>query len=191
MRKSVFFLVVAALMLSVGVAMAQSTFTVPFSPVGNSGVSGDAALTAADAGTNVSYSISGLKPAAHARVALHGGTCAAPSASLAVLADLVPDQSGNATATVQVLFRGTESVTLGSIADGEHVMTVAQSGQTVACAWIPKVETNPVGMPRTGGEASLLIGAAMALMGVTALGIGLSLRKQYAILKYQEIREER
>lgn len=181
MRKLVVLLVAAALMLSTRVAMAESTFTVPFSPLGNSGVEGWAVLTAAGEGTDASLDITGLSAGAVATVTLRAGTCAAPGASFATLPDLAADASGRATASGQVLFRGTESVALSAIADGEHIMFVSQSGQQVACAWIPEVETEPatsVGMPRTGNADLLLALGGLGLAGIVLLSGGLALRRQ-------------
>lgn len=181
MKKLAILLVAAALMLSSGVALAQSTFTVPFSPVDNSGVEGHAVLTAAGEGTNVSLDITGLAPGSTAVVTLHAGSCAAPSASFAELPGLTADADGRATAMGQVLYRGTESVALEAIADGEHIIAISQSGQMVACAWIPQVETaphTPAGIPRTGKADLLLIAASMGLIGIVALSGGLALRRR-------------
>lgn len=182
MKKLIVVLVAAALMLSTGVALAESTFTVPFSPVAGSGVEGSAVLTAAGEGTDISLDITGLTPGAPASATLHAGTCDAPSASFAALPDLTADASGRATAEGQVLFRGTESVALASIADGQHVMFISQSGKQVACAWVPQVETEPassVGMPRTGGLDLLLVLSGLSLLGAIFLGGGLALRRQH------------
>ncbi|MDQ5825950.1 MAG: hypothetical protein M3441_17280 [Chloroflexota bacterium] len=180
MKRLVVLLVTVALMLTTGVALAENTFTVPFSALGNSGVEGSAVLTAAGEGTDISLDITGLTPGASASATLHAGTCEAPSASLATLPALTADASGKATASGQVLFRGTEGVALAAIADGEHVMFISQAGQTVACAWIPEVETVPtVGMPRTGGADLLLALAGLSLVGIVALGSGLVLRRQH------------
>jgi len=180
-KKLAVFLAAAALMFSAGAALAQSTFTVPFSPVGNSGVEGHAILTAAGEGTNVSLDITGLAPGSTAIATLHAGSCAAPGASFAELPDLAANAEGRATAEGQVLYRGTESVALDAIADGEHIISISQAGQMVACAWIPQAETaprTPAGMPRTGNADLLLIAASLAAIATVALGGGLALRRR-------------
>ncbi len=95
MKRFVVLLVAAALMLSTGAALAQSTFTVPFSPVGDSGVSGHAVLTASGEGTNVSLEITGLAPGSTAIATLHAGSRAAPGASFAELPDLASNNQEN------------------------------------------------------------------------------------------------
>ncbi|MDQ3927604.1 MAG: hypothetical protein M3328_00500, partial [Chloroflexota bacterium] len=99
----------------------------------------------------------------------------------ATLPDLTADASGRATGAGQVLFRGTESVALSAIADGEHIMFIGRSGQRVACAWIPQVQTEPassVGMPRTGSGDLLLVLGGLGIAGIVLLGGGLALRRQ-------------
>jgi hypothetical protein len=172
-------LIAAALVLPAGVALAQSTFTVPFSSVGGSSASGSAVLTAAGNGTVVSLDITGLASGAPASAALHAGTCDAPSASFAALPGLTADASGRATASGQVLFRGTDPVALSTLADGGHVILINQSGQAVACAWIPQVENSPVGMPRTGGPDALLRASILILGSTLLLAGGLAMRRQH------------
>ena len=180
MKNLTVLLVAATLMFSTGTALAQSTFSVPFSQVGGSGIEGSAVLTAAGEGTDVSLDITGLASGSTATAALHAGTCTAPSASFAELPDLTADASGRATAGGKVLFRGADPVALHDIADGEHIIAISQSGKMVSCAWIPVAEQiGPAGMPRTGGGGLLLMVAALGLVGVVILGGGLALQRQY------------
>ena len=180
MKKLTVLLVAAALMLSTGAALAQGTFSVPFSQVGGSGVEGSGVLTATGEGTDVSLEITGLAAGSTATATLHAGTCAAPGASFAKLADLTADASGRATASGQVLFRGADPVALQDIADGQHIIAISQSGKMVSCTWIPVTEQiGPAGMPRTGGGGLLLMVAALGFVGVVILGGGLALQRQH------------
>ncbi|HEX8217695.1 MAG TPA: hypothetical protein VF914_00635 [Chloroflexia bacterium] len=124
-------------------------------------------------GTTVSLHVSGLTAGTPAQASLHAGTCTTPGASLAALPALVPGtpSATSAAATGALLFRGTESVALAAVADGEHVISISQSGQVVACGLVPQVEgapTGPVGMPRTGGPADL---AVLLVLVLAALGL--------------------
>jgi LPXTG-motif cell wall-anchored protein len=170
-------LVVTAMLLP-GAGMAQAAVTVQLDPVGASGVSGTATLTAALDGTNVTLvtlDVKGLAPGADARATMQANTCAMPSASFAALPALKADATGRATATGAVLFRGTEAVALETMADGEHVITV-QTGQVVACGVIPKLA--PATLPATGGAASSATAALAGVLGLCALSAGLLLRRR-------------
>jgi hypothetical protein len=155
--------------------MAQSTFTVPISAVGNSGVGGSAVLTATGGGTSISLDIEGLAAGASAQASLHAGTCEMPGASAAALPALTADTSGKAAASGSVLFRGTEDVALSIIADGDHVILVSEANQVVACGWIPQVETAP-GMPRTGDAMPLSVATGLFALALLALAAGMRLR---------------
>ena len=169
-------LVILALLLLPGLATAQDVVTVQLDPVGESGVSGTATLTAAGDGTDVDLDIKGLAPGVDARGSMHAGTCAMPSASFAALPDLKADETGRTTATGSVLFHGTENVALATMADGEHIITIQAGGQVVACGTIPKLA--PGGLPVTGGEGTSL-GAVVAVgLGLCATSAGLFLRQR-------------
>src|SRR5713101_4969699 len=129
-------LVVLALLLLPGIVMAQEAVTVRLDPVGGSGVSGTATLSARD-GAMVALDIKGLALGAAARGTMQAGTCAMPSASFATLPDLKADATGRARAIGSVLYHGTENVALATMADGEHIIAI-QAGQVwVACGVIP------------------------------------------------------
>jgi LPXTG-motif cell wall-anchored protein len=158
--------------------MAQEMVTVQLDPMGGSGVSGTAALTAAGEGTDIALDIQGLAPGAAARGTMQAGTCEMPSASFATLPDLQADANGRATASGSVLFRGTEAVALATMADGEHILAI-QTEQVVACGVIPKLasaEAPPASLPATGGAAPWLAAAA-GVLGLCALSGGLFLRR--------------
>jgi LPXTG-motif cell wall-anchored protein len=171
-------LVVTALLLP-GMGMAQAAVTVQLDPVGASGVSGTATLTAAGEGTDVTLDVTGLAPGTDARATMHANTCAMPSASFAALPDLKADATGSATAAGSVLFHGTEAVALATMADGEHVIAV-QAGQIVACGVIPKLASAaaPPTLPATGGAASPLMAAMAGILGLCALSAGMFLRRR-------------
>lgn len=171
-------LVVLALMLMPGMLTAQEAVTVQLDPVGESGVSGTATLTAAGDGTDVALDIQGLAPGADARATMQANTCDMPSASFATLPDLKADANGRATATGSVLFRGTEPVALETMADGEHIIAI-QIAQLVACGVIPTLATAsaPPTLPETGGVAFSLIAATAGVLGFWTLSAGLFLRQ--------------
>ncbi len=171
-------LAITALLLP-GRGMAQAAVTVQLDPVGGSGVSGTATLTAAGEGTAVTLDVKGLAPNADARATMNANTCAQPSASFAALPALKADAAGRATATGSVLFRGTEAVALDTMADGEHVINI-QAGQVVACGVIPKLApaAAPSTLPATGSAASLFVAAGAGIFGLCALSAGLFLRRR-------------
>jgi len=172
-------LVVLALLLLPGMVTAQQAVTVRLDPVGESGVSGTATLTAAGDGTDVAIDVTGLALGADARATMHAGTCTTPSASFAALPDLKADATGRATATGTVLFRGTEPVALATMADGEHVIAI-QAGQVVACGVIPRLTSAPAPppLPVTGGAAFSLVAAIAAVLGLCTLSAGLFLQQR-------------
>ncbi len=129
-------LVVLAVPVLPGIVTAQEAVTVRLDPVGGSGVSGTATLSAAGDGTRVALDIKGLAPGAEARGSMRAGTCAWSGASFATLPDLKADADGRARATGSVLFHGTENVALETMADGEHIIGI-QAGQFGACGVIP------------------------------------------------------
>jgi LPXTG-motif cell wall-anchored protein len=168
-------LIALALLLLPGMSIAQEAVTVQIDPVGASGVSGTATLTAAGAGTAVALDVKGLAPGADARAAMHANTCAMPSASFAALPALKADATGRATATGAVLFHGTEAVALATMADGEHVIFI-RAEQAVACGVIPKLA--PAALPETGGAPSPAAAALAGILGLCALSAGLLLRRR-------------
>lgn len=172
-------LVAVALLPLPAMALAQEAVTVQLDPMGDSGVSGTATLTAAGEATDVTLDLEGLAAGAEAQATMHAGTCAMPGASFAALPDLTADETGAATATGSVLFRGTENVALATMADGEHVIAIQAAGQMVACGIIPELtaeSTAPV-LPATGGMTLSLVAAIVGVLGLVALSAGLFLRR--------------
>jgi hypothetical protein len=157
---------------------------VRFESVAGSKVRGAAIVLGKEGGTSVSLHLTGMAPGTPVQAALHAGTCSAPGASFAALPELTPDASGTGSATGPVLFRGRESVALATVADGDHVISIGQSGRAVACARVPTLEGVPdsaPGMPRTGdatgqggGQMMLLI---LAVMSVGLVFVGLRLKR--------------
>lgn len=160
-----------------GVSIGQAAAVVRFEPADGSQVRGAAIVSAAGDGTEVALHLTGLTPGTPAQAALHSGTPAAPSASLAALPELAVDAAGAGTATGPVLFRGTESVALAVVADGDHHIAISQGGRVVAYGVIPRldVQAGTVGMPRTGGLDGrvMLLALAMAAAGLTVTGLRL------------------
>lgn len=172
-------LVLLALLLLPAMALAQEAVTVQLDPVGESGVSGTATLTAAGEGTDVTLDVDGLAAGAEAQATMHAGTCAMPGASFATLPDLTADETGAATATGSVLFRGTESVALATMADGEHVIAIHVGEQVVACGVIPELTAEPTApvLPATGGAPFSLAAIIAGVLGLVALSAGRLLRR--------------
>jgi len=172
-------LAVLVFLLLPGMGMAQEAVTVQLDPVGESGVSGTATLTAAGEGTDVALDIKGLAPGADARATMQANTCAMPSASFATLPNLKADATGRATAKGSVLFHET-NVALATMADGEHIIAIQAGGQVVACGVIPKLTSNvaPPTLPVTGGAAFSPMAAPAGVLGFCALSAGLFLRQR-------------
>ncbi len=155
-------------------------------------VSGNALLMAEGAGTRVRLDVAGLAPGTGATATLHAGTCAMPGASAALLPALTANESGTATATGLILFRGTESVALTDIADGDHLVAIAGPSGIVACGQIPPLKAAgpgtlpstgeapvPAALPNTGGGSGSLALVATALV-CFVLGMSLRLRRRIA-----------
>lgn len=100
-------------------------------------VRGDVVLSATDGSTRATMTASGLAPSSTAHVVLNAGTCSAPGASIDDVARLKANRDGSAFRSGLIRFRGTENVTLASIADGEHVMRILAPDE-VACGVVPK-----------------------------------------------------
>jgi hypothetical protein len=170
-------LIILALLLWPGKGIAQASVTVKLDPVGGSGVSGTATLTAMGEGTQVELDIQGLAPGTTARATMQANTCAMPSASFATLPDLTAAATGRATATGSVLFRGTDDVALETMADGAHILTI-QVGDMAACGVIPALASIPPALPATGGAAIWLLPVIVSGLGLCALSAGLFLRRR-------------
>ena len=173
-------LVMALVVASTGLAVAQGSVTVRLDPAGGSNVSGTATLTAEGQGTRVNLEVTGLAAGTDARTTLHAGTCATPGASAAALPALTAGANGQATASGMILFRGTENVALADIADGAHIIAVAGPDGTVACGQVPSLGGAAGGsrLPATGAATPGLLAALLAGAGLLAAGGGLWLRRR-------------
>jgi LPXTG-motif cell wall-anchored protein len=174
-RLMVLSLVLLALLLLPSRVLAQETVTVPLDAVDGSSVTGTATLRAANGGTDASLALEGLPPNAAARATLQAGTCAQPSASTAIVADFQADAAGMATATGAVRFRGTEPVSLATVADGAHVILI-QTEQVVACGVIPALTpaaNPPEQLPVTGGASPSPFPTILGILGLSATGASL------------------
>jgi hypothetical protein len=165
-----------------GVSMGEAAAVVRFEPANGSGVKGAAIVSAAGDGTEVSLHATGLTAGVPAQAGLHAGTPDAPSASFAALPEVAVDAAGVAAATVEVLFRGTESVALAAVADGAHHLSVSQGGRVVAYGMIPALDlkANTVGMPRTGRSDSRSLLIVLAILGAGLAVTSLRLRRASA-----------
>jgi hypothetical protein len=184
-------LAAAALLAAPQPALAQQAVTARLVAQGGAGVVGTATFTAADDAahaprlddaTRVALEVTGLPPGASAQGSLHAGTCAAPSASAAALPGLTADGTGRASASGPVLFRGTENVAFSTVADGDHIVSIAAAGRVVACGAIPRAAGVPSRLPATGGAAlpHALLGAAALLLAAIGMGHGRRSRPEAA-----------
>jgi hypothetical protein len=160
----------------------QQAVLVQIEPVDASGARGTANMSATgtDLGTFVSFQVTGLRPHTPAQVTLHAGSCASPSASFTALPELSADAEGKAMGTGTVLFRGVENVPLATLADGEHIIALSQSGRVVACGTIPNTQgapADPVGMPVTGGPSGQMVLLTLVLLAVGLVLAGLRLTR--------------
>ncbi|HYP39419.1 MAG TPA: hypothetical protein VEX13_03585, partial [Chloroflexia bacterium] len=160
----------------------QQAVLVQIESVDASGARGTASMraTGTDLGTFVSLQVTGLRPHTPAQVTLHAGSCASPSASFTALPELAADAEGKATGTGTVLFRGVENVPLATLADGEHVIALSQSGRVVACGTIPDTQVapaGPVGMPVTGGPSGQMVLLTLILFAAGLVLAGLRLTR--------------
>jgi hypothetical protein len=92
---------------------------------------------------------------------------------------------GAATASGQVLFRGTMPVALSEIADGDHHIAIAGPNGVVACGQIARLGGAVVSnrLPATGATTSWLL-AGLAL-GLALLAAGGGLRLQPTWRRYR------
>ena len=122
-------------------ARPQLATSVRLNPAGTAGVSGSVTLVALPEGeTRFELQLAGLAPGRTYGIQLHAGTPALPSASFTQVATVHADANGRAHARGLVRFRGTKAIPLLDIADGNHVLTVVGSGQTVAVGAIPALQ---------------------------------------------------
>ena len=114
-------------------ATANGAQTLVFTPVNNSGFSGNAVLT--DMGDHTQVTVTLNSPAntdasADHNVAIHTGTCAAPGAKVQGLSDV----EGNGKAS-----NNDVDMRLGQLADGQHIVVVNENpgDRAVVCVAIP------------------------------------------------------
>jgi hypothetical protein len=117
------------------VALAQGgDLTVAISPVGGSGVSATANLTAAGNQTDVTVSFAGLTPGSTNETEIHFGTCANTGGIEFSFPNVVANAAGNASLTTTV------NASLASLQDGNHLIhthLTNAAGNVLACGNIP------------------------------------------------------
>ncbi len=176
----------------------QQTVTVQVNPVGGSGVSGTATLTAMDGTTQVTLSLSGFQPNTSHATHIHDGQCPTPGGIVFDLPTLTADANGVATAT------GIVNTPLTSLMDGNHVVQTHVAGPPnfgsgIACGNIPAAAAPAAPTPEeavevavtptvtapvaaapgvTGGPAPLAAAALLSALGLSALGGGVLLRRR-------------
>ncbi len=189
-----------ALILQASVAFGQSgsDLVVTISPVGGSGVSAIANLTAAGNQTNITVSATGLAPGSTNETEIHFGTCANIGGIAFAFPVVVANSSGNATLSTTV------NASLASLQDGNHLIHIhvaSAAGAVLACGNIPvamaaatatpaataaatapavatvvaAATATPAALPVTGGPDIPLVPTLALSLG--AAGLGLVLRR--------------
>ena len=148
----------AALLAALGAASAQvpGSVVVDVEAAEGSSVGGSVIVAPLGEGTAVDLGLRGLEAGVEYTATLHGGSCAAPGASLAPIVTFTAGAAGTVTASGEVLFRGTEPTAFDAAADGEHVILVNSPSGVVACAVIvpPAQPASPI--PAASGSAGLV-----------------------------------
>jgi hypothetical protein len=129
--------VAAALAVPVSLAAGPAAFA-RLKPVAGSRVAGTATLAAAGGGTRVTLALKGLGPRSPARATFHAGTCANPSASLAIVLSAHAAADGSLRASGRILFRGRDDVPLATALNGPHVLVVRSGLGVVACGAVAR-----------------------------------------------------
>lgn len=126
----------AATPADTGMAAMGGMGTVPLSPVGNSGVSGEANLTAQGQQTQVAVQLRGMQPNSVHAGHVHHGTCDSLGAPAAPLPDVTAgaDEAGSATGTVPL--------EMNTVMNGQHVIAYHERGgqnpgAPIVCGSIP------------------------------------------------------
>jgi predicted lipoprotein with Yx(FWY)xxD motif len=127
---------------SIGHAAGPPTETVQLGPQRGSHVVGTAVVTAEGGGTVVRVSVRGLAPRVRVAARVRSGSCTSLGAGSGLIARGKSDARGRFRVTRAVTFRGTP-VAYDSIADGEHVITIAGRSRVVACGVIGTAATPP------------------------------------------------
>ena len=94
-------------------------------------------MAARGAGTGVALLLHGLAPRVRVRALLHAGTCARSGASFALVATARAAGAGSIRATGRVLLHSLP-VSLGTIADGGHLIAIVAGSHVVACGLVPR-----------------------------------------------------
>ena len=160
-------LIVALLVATTAIAIAQQATTLQLVQQNNSGISGTATFTPSGGGLTVDLKVTGAG-AGPQPAHIHGGTCAqlnpTPEFTLASVTN------GASTTTLQT--------TLQALAATPHAVHMHKSADEltvyVACA-----DINPSTLPRTG-EADSSTWYVFAAVGLSLVGVGLLLRRRSA-----------
>lgn len=163
---------------------AADSVTATLTSLNGSGATGTATIKATGTGTEITVQLAGLQPGSSHMVHVHEGpTCSSDASQLGMhtvdLTNVVADASGNGSSVT------TSDKTFAQLADGAHKV-VAHTGATgatdadkvpIACGAIP---SSTASLPLTGGaptagggnSAWILVGAALAMLGVLFLVTG-------------------
>jgi hypothetical protein len=115
---------------------APMTVTGQFTPVAESGVTGDLEVTAKGDLTDIKVTLRGAGNATTHQGHLHQGTCDAPGAPVLPLSPVTVDATGTGTVT------STVSLPMSNIANGSHIVlyhegNVETNPKPITCAAIP------------------------------------------------------
>ena len=111
-----------------GMEMGGMATTVAMSALGESGIGGEAILTPAGDGTEVSVTLTGLEANAAHPGHIHQGSCDAPGSVVVPLSPITADASGSGTMTT------TAPLSADSVMAGGHIVVYHDPGGTpVVC----------------------------------------------------------
>lgn len=114
--------------------MAAGMNTVQMNPVGNSGVSGEAALSDANGQTQVAVTLTGTTGTGTHQGHIHQGTCDSPGQVVAPLQPITAGASASSTSTA--------SLPMSTVMDGRHIVVYHEAGGSpgspIVCGAIPQ-----------------------------------------------------
>ena len=170
MRKLAILLGVIVAIAMINVAAAADSLTVNLSPVGSSGISGTATLTANGDNTDVVVNLTGSPSGASEPIHIHTGQCGATLGG--VKYPLKNVEGGTSTTTVNATLASLET---GGFAINAHE-SAANIKNYVACGNIPAMAAAATSLPKTGGTPVLPV----AIVGGMLAAAGYALRRRFA-----------
>ncbi|HEX8693778.1 MAG TPA: hypothetical protein VF746_15255 [Longimicrobium sp.] len=103
-------------------AAGQNTIVVTLRPVNNSGISGEAVITAQESQAQVVLTLRGAQGAGTHQAHVHSGTCDSPGAPVAPLEPVTTDASGTGSSTTTI------QPGMNALMGGGHIVSAHQAG---------------------------------------------------------------